>query len=908
MNKFKCHITFILCLLGIYLFPMLLTARSDSELFITPPEITANNPVCENATLKLESPFEDGIIYHWLDIQGNEISVVATAVVPNMQLDMAGIYRLVTEKDGVFSDTATIEIEVTTRPDTPTVFSNGPLCEGETLELDGPSLPNTTYKWVDPFGTVIANIEDHTIENMPKELAGDYFLEITQFGCSSPLGWTEVGVIAVNEVPELTVDGPACEGDSLLIRGPHIAGVNYNWTGPNGFTSNNVDSLILNNLLTQDGGEYTLFLEAAGCQSPVGKIEVEVLAKPTATLTGGGVLCEGDSTNLLVTLTGKTPFELVYAVDGVAKSALNTSRQRVTLPITSDQESTYTLVSMSDEHGCAAILSGEATTKVFPKPEIELIQDTLCDATNENYQVQISVKSGTQPYDYHGVNGVLGDAVFTSELLPSGTVYSLQITDSNNCQSTQITGRYNCACSTYSGSVDTNPITICGAETAEIIYNEDANLDANDVLVFVLHDSPSGLGNILAISEIPSFELTENLNINQTYFVSPIVGNKLGNEIDFSDDCLSIGEGAPLTFLPIPEQLTIAGTQSICPGTALRLTTQNAGSGAIYEWQTPIEIIETTIPELSIDPVDADYTGDFIVSAQKDGCASKLSNDFPVIVTIPSGQSEAGEDTVSCGNPTIFLNAKTPEFGFGQWQVESGAFVEEPNNPQSRAITLQEGKNVFYWTLSTEDCPSYETDSVVIAYRPNALAINDDYTLPADEIILDFNVKNNDFAPEGHTIWVEQFTDPNAGQVEQIGEDGDFSYRRPFTGFKGNVVFDYLLCFETPTCPTQCDTGAVIIDVLLDPKDPGVYVPDGITPNNDGINDRLVIEGLNNYEQNELIIFDRWGNVVFQASPYKNGWDGSYNNTGLPEGAYYYVLKTDVTNKRTLKGRIYIIR
>ena len=110
-----------------------------------------------------------------------------------------------------------------------------------------------------------------------------------------------------------------------------------------------------------------------------------MLAKPTATLTGGGVLCEGDSTNLLVTLTGKTPFELVYAIDEIAEPALNTSRRKITLPITSDQESTYTLVSMSDENGCTAILRGAASTKVFPKPKIELIQDTFCNETNEHF-------------------------------------------------------------------------------------------------------------------------------------------------------------------------------------------------------------------------------------------------------------------------------------------------------------------------------------------------------------------------------------------------------------------------------------------------------------------------------------------------------------------------------------------
>ena len=244
---------------------------------------------------------------------------------------------------------------------------------------------------------------------------------------------------------------------------------------------------------------------------------------------------------------------------------------------------------------------------------------------------------------------------------------------------------------------------------------------------------------------------------------------------------------------------------------------------------------------------------------------------------------------------------------FGRWRTNSGAFIVDPTNPKTEVRTLQEGPNIFYWELSTDDCPAYETDSVNIAYRPNAVANNDVFEMSADEVIFDLNVLENDIAPEGHIIWTELFSEPHQGTIDHYGE-GDFSYRRPFNGFMGNTNFQYLLCFETPTCPTLCDTAAVSINVLLDLRDPGVYVPDGITPNNDGVNDRLIIEGIENHADNELLIFDRWGNLVFHASPYKNSWDGNYNNTALPEGAYYYVLKTDVTNKKTLKGRVYIIR
>ena len=898
----------ILYFLGMLFIPQLLNASSDTLITIPIPIITANNPVCENATLKLETAYVEGLIYHWYDLNGNEISVVATAILPAMELSMAGEYSLIIELNGCFSERAKINIEVITRPDTPFVFNNGPLCEGETLLLDGPNLANTTYKWIDPFGTVISTEEDVSITNIPKELAGDYFLEITQFDCMSPLGGTDVGIIAINEIPELIVSGPACEGDSLLIKGPHIAGANYIWSGPYGFESNQIDSLIFPSVSATLSGTFNLTLEAEGCKSPEGTIEVIVQEKPAATLTGGGNICQGDSLNLMLNLTGTAPFELIYTVNEEEQRPVNTSEKNVSLIRTPSAAENYSIVKMNDATGCRAIISGSAAVQVFEKPKIQLISDTICDAINENYQLKVKIKNGMQPYEYQGLNGGFADSVFTSVLINNESPYSFQVIDENNCLSNQLSGQYSCPCSTYSGNTDGMSIAICGSDTAEILHLNDEQLDANDQLFFVLHDSTTiDSTTILTISETSAFNYNSSLKTNHTYYVSPIAGNRQAQSIDFSDRCLSIGKAIELTFLPIPPKPTLAGEQQICPGASLELTTENIEGEIIYSWETPIEIIETTTPTLIIDPIDSDYSGDFRLRLIQDGCRSLPSNEYSIEVTIPSGQADAGKDTISCGNPIFHLDAKTPDFGFGNWTVNSGAYVKEPNNPKSEISSLQEGPNVFYWMLSTVDCPNFEMDSVLINYRSNALAINDEYILEETATTIDINVLDNDITPDGYTIWIELFRAPHQGILSHE-DKGNFTYRRPFNGFKGNVVFDYLLCFETPTCPTLCDTASVTIDILLNPLDPSVYVPDGITPNNDGVNDRLIIEGIENHEKNELVIFDRWGNKIFHAKPYKNSWNGTYNNMGLPEGTYYYVLKTDVTNKKTLKGRLYIIR
>ena len=74
----------------------------------------------------------------------------------------------------------------------------------------------------------------------------------------------------------------------------------------------------------------------------------------------------------------------------------------------------------------------------------------------------------------------------------------------------------------------------------------------------------------------------------------------------------------------------------------------------------------------------------------------------------------------------------------------------------------------------------------------------------------------------------------------------------------------------------------------------GIYVIDGllnapniITPNNDGINDALYFKGLEYFPTNHIYIYNRWGQLLYEASNYQNNWKGE----GQPDGTYYYILE-----------------
>ena len=93
---------------------------------------------------------------------------------------------------------------------------------------------------------------------------------------------------------------------------------------------------------------------------------------------------------------------------------------------------------------------------------------------------------------------------------------------------------------------------------------------------------------------------------------------------------------------------------------------------------------------------------------------------------------------------------------------------------------------------------------------------------------------------------------------------------------------------------------------------PSYKVFTSFSPNDDGVNDKFTIDPLyctsedlaTCFPNNELIIFNRWSDVVFKASPYNNTWEGE----GLPEGTYYYIFTADLETKKSEKGYITLIK
>ncbi len=94
-----------------------------------------------------------------------------------------------------------------------------------------------------------------------------------------------------------------------------------------------------------------------------------------------------------------------------------------------------------------------------------------------------------------------------------------------------------------------------------------------------------------------------------------------------------------------------------------------------------------------------------------------------------------------------------------------------------------------------------------------------------------------------------------------------------------------------------------------------IVIPKGFSPNGDGVNDQFVIDGAENLLNNKLVIFNQWGEIVFEASPYKNNWEGesefrlaSQRDKKLFDGTYFYFFYKDMNNESSVQKGFFEIK
>jgi len=112
-----------------------------------------------------------------------------------------------------------------------------------------------------------------------------------------------------------------------------------------------------------------------------------------------------------------------------------------------------------------------------------------------------------------------------------------------------------------------------------------------------------------------------------------------------------------------------------------------------------------------------------------------------------------------------------------------------------------------------------------------------------------------------------------------VGTDGS---NEPSPTYVYNEPGEYEVCFDLVTI--EGCSGVFCKMILVVPAE--LVLPNIMTPNGDDINDALVIQYIDSYENNQLMVFNRWGNMVYEKSKYANDWKAG----GLEDGVYFYTV------------------
>ncbi|MEK6477882.1 FG-GAP-like repeat-containing protein [Catalinimonas sp. 4WD22] len=217
---------------------------------------------------------------------------------------------LVTEKDA-FGNYYVDYIKNTSCTEA-TVFPKNPpaICEASPLTLYTYQNPSLSYQWYKDGSPITGEINASLIVSQ----AGTYTLEISDIYSSCVTSSDDIVITEdsgeIPDVPEITAPAQVCEGDNISLSVPNDPALTYQWSGPNGFSSTEINPVI-QNAGKQQAGEYLLEVRKGLCNSNVKSVFINVTQQQEISVSANGPLhlCPQDTVTLTIEDTGLSNFQ-----------------------------------------------------------------------------------------------------------------------------------------------------------------------------------------------------------------------------------------------------------------------------------------------------------------------------------------------------------------------------------------------------------------------------------------------------------------------------------------------------------------------------------------------------------------------------------------------------------------------
>jgi len=368
---------------------------------------------------------------------------------------------------------------------------------------------------------------------------------------------------------------------------------------------------------------------------------------------------------------------------------------------------------------------------------------------------------------------------------------------------------------------------------------------------------------------IPSSNLKEPLSIKYdlpgTYNIRLVVDEGLPGESIF---CRQITVGNPVVSVdPVAAE--------ICEGTSVTLKTHGA---ATYLWSPAPGLSSTTGAEVQASPsITTTFT---VTGSVGPGCSGTNTVTVNVIQKPKVTVNPISADICAGGSVDLTVTGNADSYSWspadGLSSATSANVVASPASTTDYTVT---GKNLG-------GCSEQSTIHMTVNPKPTITEIK-------SKCETDMKTYLTGLKSSGDQVTAKY------GQV--TGQNSLYTINNIPANISNTII--------STISSTECKDSVVVMPPYCDSSI--ILVPEGFSPNNDGVNDYFEISGIDKHPDSELTVFNRAGQTVYFCKNYGNDWDGSYyeannvKNGPLPEGAYYYVLKLEHT-VRIIKGFVYI--
>ena len=238
----------------------------------------------------------------------------------------------------------------------------------------------------------------------------------------------------------------------------------------------------------------------------------------------------------------------------------------------------------------------------------------------------------------------------------------------------------------------------------------------------------------------------------------------------------------------------------------------------------------------------------------------------------------AGNDTTICPGTGANLWASGGEFF--SWKP-----IGSINNPNSNTTTVYPSSNTTYYVLGTDKFGCTDTAFVQVNLFPpiDFQACADIYAFMGN--IVELTANSNVI---GNYVWSpNNYLSCENCQTTFANPDQNFTYTVSFTDQNGCTIKDDVSIFYE---------GIIFV--------PNTFSPDGNSFNN-------VFKAIGgNITEFKMLIFNRWGEIVFTSNSLEDSWDGTYNNLECQIGTYTWkITYTDINNyQKEIVGHINIVK